>query len=102
MPAPAGRADYRLTYAVLALGVIAFVLQQGLVAPVLSTLQRELDTSQADIAWVITANFLATAVFTPILGRLGDMVGKKRVFVIALCSVAVGSLLCGARRRRCR
>ncbi|MGY1741481.1 MULTISPECIES: MFS transporter [unclassified Blastococcus] len=91
-PAPP-RVSYRLTYAVLALGVIAFVLQQGLVAPVLPTLQRELGTTQADVAWVITANFLATAVFTPILGRLGDMVGKKRVFVLALGSVAVGSLL---------
>jgi EmrB/QacA subfamily drug resistance transporter len=87
------RASYQVTYAVLALGVVAFVLQQGLVAPVLSTLQRELGTSQADIAWVLTANFLATAVATPILGRLGDMVGKKRVFVLALGLVAVGSLL---------
>ena len=90
---PAERARYQVTYAVLALGVIAFVLQQGLVAPVLSTLQRELGASQADIAWVLTANYLATAVATPILGRLGDMVGKKRIFVLALGLVAVGSLL---------
>ncbi|WP_034509042.1 MFS transporter [Blastococcus sp. URHD0036] len=87
------RARYQVTYAVLALGVVAFVLQQGLVAPVLSTLQRELGTTQADIAWVLTANFLATAVATPILGRLGDMVGKKRIFVLALGLVALGSLL---------
>ncbi|WP_409332086.1 MFS transporter [Trujillonella humicola] len=91
-PAPA-RVRYQVTYAVLALGVVAFVLQQGLVAPVLPTLQRELGTTQADITWVITANFLATAVFTPILGRLGDMYGKKRVFVLALGAVAVGGLL---------
>ncbi|SEP25698.1 MFS transporter [Trujillonella endophytica] len=87
------RVRYQVTYAVLAAAVISFVLQQTMLNPVLPTLQRELDTTQADIAWVLTANFLATAVFTPILGRLGDMVGKKRVLVGALVAVAVGSAI---------
>ncbi len=91
-PAPP-RARYQVTYAVIAVGVISFVLLQSMVNPVLTTLQRELDTTQADVAWVLTANFLSAAVCTPILGRLGDMVGKKRVFVGALTALAVGSLI---------
>ncbi|MGY1747568.1 MFS transporter [Blastococcus sp. SYSU D00695] len=89
------RARHQVTYAVIALGVVSFVLMLSMLNPVLPTLQRELGTTQADVAWVLTANFLSAAVCTPILGRLGDMVGKKRVFVAALAALAVGSLLAG-------
>jgi EmrB/QacA subfamily drug resistance transporter len=89
------RARYQVTYGVIAAGVIAFVLLQSMVNPVLPVLQEELDTTQADVSWVLTANFLSAAVCTPILGRLGDMVGKKRIFVAALGALAVGSLLAG-------
>ena len=87
------RVRYQVTYVVLAAAVISFVLQQTMLNPVLPRLQRELDTTQADVAWVLTANFLATAVFTPILGRLGDMVGKKRVLVGALVALSIGSAI---------
>jgi EmrB/QacA subfamily drug resistance transporter len=89
------RVRYQVTYGVIAVGVVSFVLLQSMVNPVLSVLQRELDTTQADVSWVLTANFLSAAVCTPILGRLGDMVGKKRVFVAALGALAVGSLIAG-------
>src|SRR3954454_84769 len=87
------RAHHQLTFAVLATGVIAFGLLQSLVTPVLPTLQHELHTSQADVTWVLTAYLLSASIFTPILGRLGDMTGKKRMFVVALTALAIGCLL---------
>jgi EmrB/QacA subfamily drug resistance transporter len=87
------RAHHQVTFAVLATGVIAFGLLQSLVTPVLPTLQQELGTSQADVTWVLTAYLLSASLFTPILGRLGDMTGKKRMFVVALAALAVGCLL---------
>jgi EmrB/QacA subfamily drug resistance transporter len=82
-----------ITFAVLALGVGAFALLQSLVIPVLSTVQRDLHTSQSAVTWVLTAYLLSASIMTPILGRVGDMAGKKRVFVATLAALAVGSLL---------
>ncbi|MHA4848106.1 MFS transporter [Rhodococcus sp. MSC1_016] len=87
------RAHYQLTFAVLTVGVGAFALLQSLVIPVLPTLEAALGTTQADITWVLTAYLLSASIFTPVMGRLGDMHGKKRVFVVALVSLAVGSVL---------
>ncbi|MFB8002599.1 MFS transporter [Nocardia sp. NPDC056000] len=89
----ARRAHYRVTFVVLALGVGAYALLQSLVMPVLPTIQSSLGTSQTDVTWVLTAYLLSASIFTPIMGRLGDMHGKKRLFVIALVALGVGSLL---------
>ena len=88
-----GRARYQVTFAVLALGVGAFALLQSLVIPVLTTVQHELHTTQDTVTWVLTAYLLSASIMTPILGRVGDMKGKKRVFVAALVALAVGSVL---------
>jgi EmrB/QacA subfamily drug resistance transporter len=82
-----------VTFAVLAMGIAAFALLQSLVVPVLTTVQHELHTSQDTVTWVLTAYLLSASIMTPILGRVGDMKGKKRVFVAALVALAVGSLL---------
>ena len=78
------RAPYQATFAVLLVGVAAFALLQSLVLPVLPTIQHSLHTSQSAVTWVLTAYLLSASIFTPILGRVGDMVGKKRIFVVAL------------------
>jgi EmrB/QacA subfamily drug resistance transporter len=88
-----GRARPGNTFAVLALGVAAFALLQSLVIPVLTTVQHQLHTSQSTVTWVLTAYLLSASIMTPILGRVGDMIGKKRVFVATLAALAVGSLL---------
>jgi EmrB/QacA subfamily drug resistance transporter len=85
--------DYRVTFGVLAVGVGAYALLQSLVVPVLTTVQEQLHTSQDAATWVLTAYLLSASVMTPILGRVGDMVGKERVFVASLGALAVGSLL---------
>jgi EmrB/QacA subfamily drug resistance transporter len=84
-----------VTFAVLAAGVASFALLQSLVIPVLTTVQHELHTTQAAAAWVLTAYLLSAAIMTPILGRVGDMFGKERVFVASLMALAAGSLLAG-------
>ncbi len=87
------RGRHQVTFAVLALGVGAFALLQSLVIPVLTTVQQELHTSQSAVTWVLTAYLLSASIMTPILGRVGDMFGKERVFVATLVALAVGSLL---------
>ncbi|WP_375478619.1 MFS transporter [uncultured Jatrophihabitans sp.] len=89
----APRVHHQVTFAVLAAGVAAYALLQSLVVPVLSTLQVDLHTTQNTVTWVLTAYLLSASIFTPIMGRVGDMVGKERVFVITLVALAIGSLL---------
>ena len=88
-----GRAHHQVTFAVLSLGVAAFALLQSLVVPVLTTVQHELHTTQSAATWVLTAYLLSASIMTPILGRIGDMIGKERVFVATLVALAAGSLL---------
>jgi len=73
--------------------VIAYSLLQSLVLPVLPTIQHGLHTSQNTVTWVLTAYLLSASIFTPIMGRLGDMFGKESMLVIALIALAVGSAL---------
>src|ERR1700760_3898461 len=87
------RVHHQITFAVLAAGVAAYALLQSLVVPVLSTLQTDLHTSQGTVTWVLTAYLLSASIFTPIMGRIGDMVGKKRIFVLTLVALALGSAL---------
>lgn len=82
-----------LVLAVLALGSGAYALLQSLVVPALPVLEHDLHTSTTGVTWLFTAYLLAASVVTPIAGRLGDMFGKKRVLVVALVGLALGSLL---------
>ena len=87
------RSNYRATFAVLATAVAGYALLQSLVIPVLPTIQAGLHTSQNTVTWVLTAYLLSASIFTPIMGRLGDMWGKERVFVVTLAALTVGSVL---------
>src|ERR1700712_4024821 len=87
------RRSTRATFAVLATAVLAYAMLQSLVTPVLPTLQHAYHTSQSTVTWLLTANLLSASVFTPILGRIGDKVGKKKLLLVAMGSLAVGALL---------
>jgi len=89
----ARRPHYQLTFAILAVGIGAYALLQSLVIPVLTTVAQELHTSQDAVTWVLTAYLLSASIMTPILGRTGDIYGKKWVFVGTLIALAVGSVL---------
>ncbi|MFJ9566604.1 MFS transporter [Streptomyces fuscichromogenes] len=87
------RNSTRLTFAVLATGAGVFSMLQSLVAPALPTVQHALHTSQSTATWVMTAYLLSASVFTPILGRVGDLIGKKRTLVAVLLAVLAGCLV---------
>ena len=78
---------------VLAVAASAFSLLQSMVSPVLPLLETDLHTSQNTVTWVLTAYLLSASVCTPILGRIGDMYGKRRVMVLVLALLAAGSVL---------
>lgn len=77
----------------LALGVTTLSLLQSLVVPVLGRIEDELGVSANAAGWVLTANLLAAAVLTPVLGRLGDLRGERPVILGILVAVALGTLL---------
>jgi len=87
------RTPQQVTFAVLAAGVGAYALLQSLVTPVLGTIAVDLHTTQNTVTWVLTAYLLSASIFTPIMGRIGDIAGKERVFVITLVALGAGSLL---------
>jgi EmrB/QacA subfamily drug resistance transporter len=87
------RKSTRLTFAVLATGAGVFAMLQSLIAPALPTVQHALHASQSTATWVMTAYLLSASVFTPILGRVGDLIGKKRTLVAVLVTVMAGCLL---------
>ncbi|TDD51633.1 MFS transporter [Saccharopolyspora elongata] len=81
--------------AVLAFGGIVVSLMQTLVIPLIPVLPALLGASASDAAWAITATLLAGAVATPVVGRLGDMYGKRRMLLISLVLLVAGSAVCG-------
>jgi EmrB/QacA subfamily drug resistance transporter len=87
------RQHYGITFAVLALAGGTFSLLQSLVAPALPEIQHDLHTSATAVAWILTAYLLSASVFTPILGRLGDMFGKEHMLVVALVVLGIGTLV---------
>ncbi|KAA0942593.1 MFS transporter [Streptomyces apricus] len=84
----------RLTVPVLAYGGILMAVMQTAVVPLLPDLPRLTGSSAATVSWTVTATLLAGAVLTPVLGRAGDMYGKKRVLLLALALMTTGSVMC--------
>jgi MFS family permease len=79
---------------VLSLGALDFGLETSIVLPALPELGRHYDASLIDIAWFATAFQLVAVAAVPLLGRISDLVGKRRVLLLALMAFATGSLLC--------
>jgi EmrB/QacA subfamily drug resistance transporter len=91
--ARAERTPYQVTFAVLISGVMAYALLQSLVIPALPTIQHSLHTTQTATTWLVTGYLLTASVFTPILGRIGDVFGKERMFVVTLVALGLGTAL---------
>lgn len=79
--------------AVLALAGLCSSFMFTLVVPIQSQLPQLLDASRDDTAWVVTSTLLAAAVTTPIAGRLGDMYGKRRIVLVLLAVMMLGSVI---------
>ncbi|MEW2166813.1 MFS transporter [Streptomyces sp. NPDC007084] len=84
----------RLAIPVLAFGGILMAVMQTVVVPLLPDLPRLTGASAGAVSWMVTATLLSGAVLTPVLGRAGDMYGKRRVLLMALGLMTVGSLMC--------
>ncbi|GGI97975.1 MFS transporter [Streptomyces brasiliensis] len=81
-----------LVVAVLAFGGIVVSLMQTLVIPIVPELPSLLHASASDAAWAVTATLLAAAVATPVMGRLGDMYGKRLILLTSLAMLVAGSV----------
>ncbi len=79
--------------AVLAFAGLCSSFMFTLMVPIQSKLPELLDASREDTAWVVTATLLAAAVITPISGRLGDMYGKRRIVLVLVAVMVVGSIV---------
>lgn len=83
-----------LVVAVLAAAGILVSLAQTLVVPLIGSLPQIFNTSAANTSWIITVTLLAGAVATPVMGRLADMYGKKRMLLVAIIPFIIGSVVC--------
>ena len=77
----------------LMLGMVLAALDQTIVATALPTIVSELGGLDS-LAWVVTSYMLATTVSTPLYGKLGDLLGRKRLFQVAIAIFVAGSVLC--------
>lgn len=68
-------------------------LAQTILIPVLGLLPEALNTSYANVQWLLTATLLVSAVSVPVMGRLGDMFGKRLMLLIAVGALLVGSII---------
>jgi EmrB/QacA subfamily drug resistance transporter len=81
------------TLLILGVAALAFALAQTTLVPALPELMRALDTDESGVSWTLTGYLVAAAVFTPLVGRLGDMYGKRRMLVISLLAFSAGSVV---------
>ncbi|WP_051852694.1 MFS transporter [Streptomyces aureocirculatus] len=88
--APAGRTALLVSLSAAAMVVS---MMQTLLVPILGLIQTSLHSSASAVSWVNTATLLSAAVFTPLLSRLGDQHGRKRVLVAVIVVLLAGSLL---------
>lgn len=89
---PAARASGALVPVLAFMGIVVSVMQTLLV-PVIKELPQLLGTEPGNATWVITSTLLSGAVATPIMGRLGDLHGKRRMLILSLAVMVVGALV---------
>jgi EmrB/QacA subfamily drug resistance transporter len=80
---------------VLCVGMLMIVLDQTIVNVALPSIQSDLGFSQSTLAWVVNAYLIPFGGLLLLAGRLGDLAGRKRVFLIGLAVFTGASLLCG-------
>ncbi len=84
----------RLTLLALSAAGMVVSVQTTMVIPLLPRLMTIFGVSVAEVTWVFTASLLAGAVATPLLSRLGDMYGKKRMILFTVGLLVLGSVVC--------
>jgi len=77
----------------LALAGLTFAVLSSVPIPALPAIRAELHASETGAAWILTSYLLSSAVTTPIIGRLGDVHGKRRMLLVMLSLLIIGSLV---------
>src|SRR4051794_17013551 len=80
---------------VLCVGMLMIVLDVTVVNVALPSIQSDLGFSTSSLAWVVNAYLIAFGGLLLLAGRLGDLVGRRRVFVAGLAVFTAASLVCG-------
>src|SRR3954462_6694042 len=84
-----------LALVVVCLAQLMIVLDTTIVNVALPAIQRELQFTQADLTWVVNAFLITFGSFLLLAGRLGDLFGRKRVFLAGVLLFTAASVLCG-------
>ena len=85
----------RLALMVVCLAQLMIVLDTTIVNVALPSIQRDLHFTQGNLTWVINAFLIAFGSFLLLAGRLGDLFGRKRIFLIGVVTFTLASALCG-------
>jgi EmrB/QacA subfamily drug resistance transporter len=80
---------------VLCMGFLMIILDQTIVNVALPSIQHDLHFSQSGLAWVINAYLIAFGGLLLLVGRLGDLIGRRRIFLSGLVLFTLASLVCG-------
>jgi EmrB/QacA subfamily drug resistance transporter len=80
--------------AVLCSGALMIVIDATIVNVALPSIQRDLHFSQSDLAWIVNAYLIAFGGLLLLAGRLGDLIGARRVFLIGLGVFTAASVAC--------
>ncbi|MGO9487946.1 MAG: MFS transporter [Solirubrobacteraceae bacterium] len=84
-----------IALAVLCLGQLMMVLDATIVNVALPSIQRDLHFTQANLTWVLDGYLITFGGLLLLAGRMGDLVGRKRVFLTGLVIFTTASVLCG-------
>src|SRR5215211_5962858 len=80
---------------VLCVGMLMIVLDITVTNVALPSIQSDLGFSQASLAWVVNAYLISFGGLLLLAGRLGDLMGRRTIFLVGLAVFSVASLLCG-------
>jgi EmrB/QacA subfamily drug resistance transporter len=81
---------------VLCVGVLMIVLDVTVVNVALPSIKEDLGFSQSSLAWVVNAYLIAFGGLLLLAGRLGDLIGRRTIFLVGLAVFTVASVVCGA------
>ena len=93
-PAGSDRARWIALY-VLCVGFLMIILDSAIVNVALPAIQDDLGFAQSDLAWVVNAYLIAFGGLLLLAGRLGDLIGRRRMFLVGLTVFTAASLFCG-------
>jgi EmrB/QacA subfamily drug resistance transporter len=80
---------------VLCVGMLMIILDSTIVNVALPSIQDDLGFSQSNLAWVVNAYLIAFGGLLLLAGRVGDLIGRKSVFMVGLAIFTAASLVCG-------